>query len=94
MTAHAGKDKGYPCKRCGGKLLSIDGEFWDRDGIREASKCVECKTEYKSYASGYAEKTNWNEYSGEWPEHIKQAEAQSFHEKATRRGYVKAEGIE
>ena len=78
------------CPRCSSlRLRKIEGETWDRDGIRNAKKCDRCKTEFKSYSSGIIEKTA-SEYTGEWPEHIKQADAQEFDQIARARGYVKA----
>jgi hypothetical protein len=81
----------WGCPECGGaKLVDIPNEFWDADGIRPAKKCTRCKTEFKSYSHGITAKDSWEEYTGEWPEAVKKAEAESFHRQASARGYVKA----
>lgn len=77
------------CPRCSSRRMKrLDGETWDRDGIRDARKCGRCLTEYKSYASGIVEK-DVSEYTGEWPEHIKRQEAEAFDRAARARGYSK-----
>lgn len=78
------------CPRCRSlRMEKIKGECWDRDGIREAIKCARCNTEYKSFAANMSEKDR-SEYTGEWPQHIKDEEEKEFHERALRRGYAKA----
>lgn len=80
----------HACPRCSSvRMKDIEGECWDRDGIREAKKCQRCKTEYKCFAANMSEKDR-HEYTGEWPEHVKEAEKKEFHERALKRGYVKA----
>jgi DNA-directed RNA polymerase subunit RPC12/RpoP len=77
------------CPACGSlRLNDIDGETWDRDGIREAKKCARCNTEFKSYAHGLSEK-EFDEYTGEKPLRIIEAEAEAFDRVARARGYTK-----
>jgi hypothetical protein len=77
------------CPQCSSlRLKDIDGETWDRDGIREAKKCERCKTEFKSFVHGIVEKEP-SEYTGEWPDHVARKVEMEFDRAARARGYIK-----
>jgi hypothetical protein len=70
------------------RLKELPGDTYDRDGIRNARKCLRCGTEMKAFAHGYQEKTR-DEYVGELPTRLVKAAAREFHAEALKRGYTK-----
>lgn len=78
------------CSRCKSEnLVELEGVCFDRDGIRPARRCTDCRTIFASYASGSGEigLEDYKEIGLPWPQHIIDEEQELFHEKATRRGY-------
>lgn len=86
--------KEYPCKRCGGKLVEIPDCF-DRDGIRRAGRCEDCRTVFASYAHGYSEigSDDYDDLRDSYkflpPQHNIDERDKQFHEAAIARGYIK-----